>query len=300
MREHVLVGGTHPPSSAAARADLSEWASAADRRRLADVGAVEEHVDRRRQLLEALDDGLQRLQLAGGISAPICGDLLEAVEVVEDDEALEQWRAGRGGCRRRAGRAAARRRCSRRSARRARPGREVEAGEDRVHDLAADVLEVDVDPVGGRGRRAACASRPPCGRRPRRSRAARSSSAHFSGPPAMPTTRAPSASRAGRRPSRRAGGRRDDDRLALLRLADVADPDQAVSPRHPQHPEEELGETPSISGTCWSGALLGGDEVLGPADQALDSCPSSYWGSVSTTRPMPRPRIVSPIATGGR
>src|SRR3954447_22384191 len=31
---------------------------------LADVGAVEQHVDGGRQLLEALDDGLQRLQLA--------------------------------------------------------------------------------------------------------------------------------------------------------------------------------------------------------------------------------------------
>src|SRR4051812_44802370 len=57
---------------------------------LADVGAVEEHVDRGRQLLEALDDGLEGLEAAVGHPlGELAGDLGELVEVVEDDEALQ-------------------------------------------------------------------------------------------------------------------------------------------------------------------------------------------------------------------
>lgn len=57
---------------------------------LAHVGAVEEHVDRGGQLLEALDDGLQGLEAAVGHPlGELAGDLGELGEMVEDDEALQ-------------------------------------------------------------------------------------------------------------------------------------------------------------------------------------------------------------------
>ena len=63
--------------------------------KLADVRAVEEHVDRRRQLLEALDDGLERSQLALRHQS---GDLADrfwgSAEVVENDEALQRGPLG--------------------------------------------------------------------------------------------------------------------------------------------------------------------------------------------------------------
>ena len=68
---------------------------------------------------------------------------------------------------------------------------EVDLPEHGVEDLAADVVEEDVDPVGTRLARAAPRRPPTCSR----SHASKPSSsvihAHFSGPPAMPTTRQP-------------------------------------------------------------------------------------------------------------
>jgi hypothetical protein len=57
---------------------------------LADVLAVEEHVDGDRQLLESLHDGLGGGELAFGHPlGQLRDDLGCAIEVVEDDEALE-------------------------------------------------------------------------------------------------------------------------------------------------------------------------------------------------------------------
>jgi hypothetical protein len=58
---------------------------------LADVGAVKHHVDRSRQLLEAIDDGLERLQLPFADPARQLRDGLgHAVEVIQHDEPLQQ------------------------------------------------------------------------------------------------------------------------------------------------------------------------------------------------------------------
>src|SRR5450755_2056267 len=56
---------------------------------LADVRAVEEHVDRRGELLEALDDGFEHLEFArGDPPGEFGGNVAELVDVVEHDEAL--------------------------------------------------------------------------------------------------------------------------------------------------------------------------------------------------------------------
>jgi hypothetical protein len=100
------------------------------------------------------------------------------------------------------------------------PGVEVEAGEDRIHDLAADILKVDVDAVRGGGLEllAPVLGAVVDGRVEAellgedRTLLRAAGDADDAGAIALGEL-------AGNRADR-AGGRRDDDRLTLLRLAD--------------------------------------------------------------------------------
>ena len=141
------------------------------------------------------------------------------------------------------------------------------SGEHRVEDLAADVVEVDVDARSGNARASALDVLASCSRWPRRSRALRRDSAHFSAPPAMPTTRQPlilaicpttDPDRAGR-----AG---DHHRFARLRLADV---EQAEIGGHARHAERaEIDRQRRRLGSTLVTPAAVGDRVLLHAERA--------------------------------
>src|SRR6202012_2296242 len=90
-----LAGVVVAASTDGATGYRSQESAAAELARLHDelsgVLAVEEHVDRRRQLLEAFDDGLERSEPALGDQA---GDLADRVgrtsKMVEHDETLQR------------------------------------------------------------------------------------------------------------------------------------------------------------------------------------------------------------------
>jgi hypothetical protein len=116
---------------------------------LADVGSVEQQVDRGRKLFEAFDHGLQRLRLAGADpTSELLNRLRLAVKMVEHDEALQvhaldQQRSevaragGRLGVVVGGDQAAEHH-----------PRVQVQPREDRIHDLPADVFEIHADAAG--------------------------------------------------------------------------------------------------------------------------------------------------------
>ena len=77
-----------------------------------------------------------------------------------------------------------------------------------------------------------------------------------------------------------AGGSGDDDRLALLRLADFPHPDPGREPGHPEHAEVEAGRDALDLGDLLERRRVGGDEVLGPADQPLGQLPLLVLGAL--------------------
>src|SRR6201997_301209 len=88
-RGGVVAHGSRPRQLGAVLTDTPDLARRLDDE-LADVLAVEQHVDRCRQLLEALDDGLQRGEPALGDQAgDLANRLGRTAEVVEDNEALQ-------------------------------------------------------------------------------------------------------------------------------------------------------------------------------------------------------------------
>ena len=138
---------------------------------LADVVAVEQHVDASGRLLQTLDDRVPVLDLA--LRRPSCAELRdrlrEAAELVEDDEALDRHTVHQHPGE--VGPAAASSLYSEISPQSGDAGVQVQHPEDLVHDLAADVLEVDVDAIRAGLRAAARANRSRGGRWRRRSRA---------------------------------------------------------------------------------------------------------------------------------
>ena len=151
----------------------------------------------------------------------------------------------------------------------------------------SDVLEVDDRPPPGSRPPAACANRRPCGRRQRRSRAASVSSAHFSGPPAMPTTRRIEGADELRRAStaflteptaRRRQTVPPSHPAAACRCRD---PDPAVSPVIPRTAEKKLGETPARSRRIPRGT--GSSRSCSTRERSSRSTRSGRW----TSRPSP-------------
>ena len=179
--------------------------------------------------------------VSSGVSLP-CGDqagdladrLRRAPEVVEDDEALhrralDEQIAERARSRRGVGRVVAGDQAAERDA-----GADVEPREDRVHEVAADILEVDVDAVG---RRRGELGGPVVGavvdgrveaKLVGEQRALLGSAGDPDDACAVGLGEL-----AGDRADRARRGR-DDDRLARLWLADVADPDPRGEPGHPE------------------------------------------------------------------
>ena len=162
---------------------------------------------------------------------------------------------------------------------------EVEAVEDRVHDLAADVLEVDVDAVRGGGLelRAPVLGTVVDGRVEAellgedRALLGPAGDADDAGAVALgelPGDRAD-----------RAGGGRDDDGLTLLGLADFLHPDPGREPGHAERAEVEAGGDPLDLRHPLQRRGVGGDEVLGPAGQPLDQLPLLVVGVLGLDHP---------------
>src|SRR5438552_2374228 len=111
------------------------------------VAASEEHVDGVGRLLQSFHDGLAVLQLSEHFPmTELCRGFHEARSIIHDDEALDAETLDQNGGE--AGHAGISLGVAGNQAAEDDAAMEIHAAEHRLHDVAADVLKMDVDALG--------------------------------------------------------------------------------------------------------------------------------------------------------